>query len=164
MKTRICKKCNKELPLTNEYFSIVGNKKPDWTKYYIFRWSCKKCQVKHTRNRQNNNPDKFHANEKKRQNILKNAKWIYTKKDIENIKSQQKDKCYYCGKKLDEKQQIDHKLPLCKWWTNYPSNLVLACHSCNLDKHSKTAEDFFIRRLENNLEINETSFYKENLL
>ena len=70
--------------------------------------------VKNVRSWQIKNPDKFHANETKRQKLLKNAKGFYTDKDIEDIRVKQENKCYYCGSVLNSKQQIDHKTPLSK--------------------------------------------------
>jgi hypothetical protein len=155
---KICKKCWLILPNTSEFFSIVTNKSSNWESYTIMRWSCKKCQVKWTRTWQKDNPDKFHANEKKRQDLLKNAIWSFTNEDIVEIRAMQDNKCYYCWNELDFKQQKDHKIPLSKWWTNFPSNLVLACHTCNLDKHGKSVNEFFERRIKCNLPIN-SDFY-----
>lgn len=108
----------------------------------------------------NRQPRKISCQWRKRRELLKNAEWYYTKDDIENIKKHQKNRCYYCWCELNEKQQIDHKLPLSKWGTNYASNLVLSCHTCNLDKHGKTDIEFFIWRNENWLIINEQFYDK----
>ncbi len=155
---RRCKQCQQEFPLNSEFFSIFTNKKTDWTNYSSFRGKCKQCMVKSVRWRQIENPDKFHANENKRRNLLKNAEWSYNKEDIEEIRYNQQNKCYYCWDILNSKQQIDHKIPLSKWWTNYPWNLVLSCHTCNLDKHAKTDIEFFKWRIRNELKINNLNY------
>lgn len=157
-KMRRCKQCQEEFPLNSEFFSIFTNKKTDWTNYSSFRGKCKQCMVKSVRWRQIENPDKFHANENKRRNLLKNAEWSYNKEDIEEIRHNQQNKCYYCWDILNSKQQIDHKIPLSKWWTNYPWNLVLSCHTCNLDKHAKTDIEFFKWRIRNELKINNLNY------
>lgn len=53
-------------------------------------------------------------------------------------------KCFYCDDQLeiDAEWHIEHKHPKCKGGDNDLSNLVPACPSCNLKKHSKTAKEF----------------------
>lgn len=158
--TKICKKCWLELPATPEFFSVLVNKKLDGSSYVIMRWNCKKCQVKQTRSWQINNPEKFHSHERKRRLLLQNAPGAYTKTDIDKIRMYQDNQCYYCGCALNN-EHIDHKIPLSKWGTNYPSNLVLSCHSCNLDKHGKSAKEFFEWRKKCSLPVNDKFFSLE---
>lgn len=58
--------------------------------------------------------------------------------------------CFYCGnigtRRHDHRKRtwnIDHLLPISRGGSNAPSNLVLACESCNLSKNNKTAAEFF---------------------
>ena len=52
-------------------------------------------------------------------------------------------RCYYCGTKLDEKTLTkDHAIPIAKNGTNFSSNLVPACGSCNSSKGVNTATEY----------------------
>lgn len=51
--------------------------------------------------------------------------------------------CVYCGTKLTMRTLTqDHVIPLSRGGTNWPSNLVPACHSCNASKGPRTAKEF----------------------
>ena len=49
-------------------------------------------------------------------------------------------KCFYC--KTTEDIQIEHRIPLSRGGTNWPSNLVPACKSCNCKKWTKTEKEY----------------------
>jgi len=52
--------------------------------------------------------------------------------------------CYYCGDSLEETgYHRDHMTPLVREGSHTLSNLCLSCPTCNMRKHSKTAEEFF---------------------
>jgi 5-methylcytosine-specific restriction endonuclease McrA len=53
--------------------------------------------------------------------------------------------CPYCGKAIPNgKGHIDHKTPISRGGTNDRSNLVYVCATCNLRKHTMTAEEFVV--------------------
>lgn len=52
------------------------------------------------------------------------------------------NRCYYCH--CEGTMTIDHRIPLSKGGTNWPSNLVPACKSCNSSKRDKTEQEFKI--------------------
>ncbi len=49
-------------------------------------------------------------------------------------------RCVYCGS--SESIEIEHRIPLSRGGTNWPSNLVPACKSCNCKKAKKTEFEF----------------------
>lgn len=49
-------------------------------------------------------------------------------------------KCFYCGGAANE---IDHKNPISRGGTDSKRNVVACCKSCNKEKHSKTATEYF---------------------
>ena len=49
-------------------------------------------------------------------------------------------KCIYCG--TTDNIQIEHRIPLSRGGTNWPSNLVPACGSCNSKKNTKTEKEY----------------------
>lgn len=73
---------------------------------------------------------------------LKSAEGIWAAADIEKLYTLQKGRCWWCKKKLGKKYHIDHRIPLSKGGTNWPSNLVLTCPKCNLSKNARLPEDF----------------------
>lgn len=48
--------------------------------------------------------------------------------------------CVYCG--AEGRLQIEHIVPLARGGTNDLTNLTVACKTCNLEKRTKTAEEF----------------------
>jgi 5-methylcytosine-specific restriction endonuclease McrA len=71
--------------------------------------------------------------------ISKTDKMFY-KLDREIIWQNQKEKCYYCSKKLKRNEiTLDHVVPLSKLkYRHAPSNCVVACFSCNQKKSNRT--------------------------
>ncbi len=52
-------------------------------------------------------------------------------------------KCFYCAKQLSFSTLTqDHRIPLSRGGTNWPSNLVPACGSCNSRKLNRTETEF----------------------
>ena len=49
-------------------------------------------------------------------------------------------RCFYCNS--DNATTIDHRIPISKGGTNWPSNLVPCCKSCNSRKRDKTETEF----------------------
>lgn len=57
--------------------------------------------------------------------------------------------CYYCGMDLHHRgltpwsdRTRDHKIPRSRGGTDDPTNLVLACRSCNSEKGTRTPEEW----------------------
>lgn len=52
--------------------------------------------------------------------------------------------CWYCRAKLTPKTvQKEHRIPLARGGTNWPSNLVPACRTCNSSKGAMTPMEFW---------------------
>lgn len=57
-------------------------------------------------------------------------------------------KCYYCGVGLSRKTlSQDHAIPLSRNGTNFLSNLIPCCRSCNSSKKDRTVQEFLALRL-----------------
>lgn len=62
----------------------------------------------------------------------------HTIQDIIRQYKRQRGRCYYCGHKVPwRKHHVDHVIPLIKGGSNGPSNLVIACPTCNCRKRDK---------------------------
>lgn len=89
-----------------------------------------------------NNPELARLHDKNKRAKRKGAEGSFTCEDVSRIREAQKDKCAYCRKPLKGKGTIDHIVALANGGTNWPSNLQLACRSCNSRKRTKDALDF----------------------
>lgn len=70
------------------------------------------------------------------------AEGSFTAADIKRIYADQEGRCYYCSTPLNGSYQIDHKHPLSKGGSHYPSNLCCACTPCNRRKHAMTEAEY----------------------
>lgn len=93
------------------------------------------------------NPKRFQALITKYKARKRHAEGVYTASDIEKIYKLQRGKCWWCGKKLPKRYEIDHRIPLAKGGSNWPNNLVLSCRHCNRSKHDKMPHEFIGRLL-----------------
>ena len=66
----------------------------------------------------------------------------YFPKDIKDLYVSQGGSCYYCRVDIETGYHIEHMTPLGRGGRNDISNICLACVPCNLQKHTKTAEEF----------------------
>ncbi len=83
--------------------------------------------------------DRAHKHKRKAQKRA--AGGHYTPQQLREQMQRQKSKCYYCKAKL-ETWHVDHIVPLAKGGTNDISNIVLACPSCNLNKHARLLNEW----------------------
>lgn len=89
-----------------------------------------------------NNPDKVRANWAKRSERLRAAgKYPLTRKEKNRLA---KSACFYCGSV--DKVSVDHLIPISRGGLNSVGNLVPACLSCNMSKHSKTVTEWIMWR------------------
>lgn len=86
----------------------------------------------------------------RRSQRLRNAGDRYTEDEVKGLFNTQQGHCYYCYEVLAEpagfkaKFQRDHYIALSEGGGNGISNIVLACQSCNYQKHNVHG-DVFVR-------------------
>jgi 5-methylcytosine-specific restriction endonuclease McrA len=73
--------------------------------------------------------------------LKKAAVGTHTEQDIQKQYERQKGRCYYCHAKIT-KYHVDHVVPLTRGGSNDPSNLVIACPTCNISKHNKLLHEW----------------------
>lgn len=71
----------------------------------------------------------------------------HTAKDIQRQYDEQNGKCWWCLDPVGNDYHVDHLVPLAEGGHNGPSNLVIACPSCNLSKGAKMPHEFAGRLL-----------------
>jgi 5-methylcytosine-specific restriction endonuclease McrA len=87
-----------------------------------------------------NNRDKVYANGRRRRARILKAAGTHTAEQWQARLDYYGGKCRYCG--CDGKMEVDHVIPLSKGGTNWPSNLVPACKTCNRKKGAKNFKNF----------------------
>jgi len=75
-------------------------------------------------------------------NKRRGAGGTFTAEDIKDLYATQGGRCYYCSVEIESGYHIEHMTPLSRGGRNDVSNICLACAPCNLQKHTKTAEEF----------------------
>lgn len=85
-------------------------------------------------------PDRIKARGKLRWNVGLNGD--ATANDVALQLKSQKNKCWWCGKKLKDDYHVDHRVPLDKGGSNTAGNIVISCASCNLSKGAKMPHEW----------------------
>jgi|DEB0MinimDraft_6_1074348.scaffolds.fasta_scaffold00426_10 hypothetical protein len=92
------------------------------------------------------NPEKFRAKNHRRRAKKRNADGTHTAADWKAKLEYYGYRCRYCGIHKSETNEgwleADHAIPLSQGGTNWISNIVPACKSCNCSKGAKTFTDF----------------------
>lgn len=68
----------------------------------------------------------------------------YTADEILQMYDDQEGLCAYCETPLFGTYHVDHMVPISRGGSSYWTNLAIACPTCNIRKHSKTAEEFWL--------------------
>jgi 5-methylcytosine-specific restriction endonuclease McrA len=145
MTLKTCNGCGLEKEETVEFFNMLPSG--------YFRGKCKECMAANTKRHYEKDPGKVMARVARYKDQMRDAGGYYTEADIAELRSNLDDRCYYCGMELDGGGEVDHMTPVVQGGDSWPSNLTLACRTCNRDKHAKTAEEFLQWRRERGLPI-----------
>lgn len=82
---------------------------------------------------------------KRRALIRTTDDWTVTLEAVQTLYEIQKHKCAICSCDLDEltsdKKNLDHIIPISKWWLHSISNLQWTCQFCNYSKGAKELVD-----------------------
>lgn len=92
-------------------------------------------------------PEQVAVHNRNREARAINALGHHTINDIRKLKALQRGKCWWCGKSLGKHYHVDHRVPLAKGGSNWPSNLVLTCADCNLKKGTRLPDESMGRLL-----------------
>jgi 5-methylcytosine-specific restriction endonuclease McrA len=92
------------------------------------------------------NPEKRKVITHRRRAILANAEGSHTTQDLRDLMASQKGRCGYCGTDVTKENHLDHREPLSRGGSNWPSNLQYLCPPCNLQKGVLPHEEFMRRK------------------
>jgi 5-methylcytosine-specific restriction endonuclease McrA len=134
MDSKICIKCGICKPLTTEFYNLLSTGK--------WRGACKACMAANTKKHYISNPQKVIERVAKYKEQMERAGGCYSSDDVAEIRRRQNDMCPYCGSPLNQEGEVDHMQPVSRGGSSNPENLLIACRTCNRDKHSKTASEF----------------------
>lgn len=78
------------------------------------------------------------------------AEGAFSPSDIEGALKSQASRCYWCGADVSAGHHIDHLIPIARGGSNFPSNIVISCPTCNVSRGSKMPEEFreYLRMLD----------------
>lgn len=148
--TKQCAGCGCEFPATREFFGSTPNGG--------LRGKCRKCMARHTAAYDAANPGMAELRRIKRALRQSSAGPRLLDEWVQELRNRQRDKCGYCLRSLDGGGHVDHMTPLAKGGRNSKDNIVIACKQCNLEKHAKTAGEYFAWRETRGLRVFRTSY------
>jgi 5-methylcytosine-specific restriction endonuclease McrA len=147
MGNRFCSGCQKEYPATSEWF---------YKQRKGFASKCKSCIDKENQQWADGNPQAAAAIKRRyftnhldrvaatrhRRRMATNRGNDHTARDIQLQYKAQGGYCWWCGKPLNGKYHIDHRIPLDRGGGNHAGNIVLAHAKCNLSKGAKLPSEW----------------------
>lgn len=68
--------------------------------------------------------------------------WSLEDEAVQELYRLQKGRCKYCGRKVGKDFHVDHVVPFSRGGADHPSNLAVACPSCNLSKGDKLLHEW----------------------
>lgn len=102
--------------------------------------------LERTRRWRKDNPQRVKLHSKtanhRRRARMRNAKGSFTTNDVIRLLKLQKGRCYWCDENCKKEYEIDHVIPLARGGSNYASNIVIACKSCNRSKQDKLPHEW----------------------
>jgi 5-methylcytosine-specific restriction endonuclease McrA len=144
---KTCTTCGVTKLQTTDFFNLLSS--GHW------RGSCKECRKAVSRKHHAENPSMTAARRSNYNDRKKSAIGSYTKSELDNLRAKQNNCCAYCGDHLNGSGELDHRTSLLHGGSNEISNLAWACRTCNRDKGSKSASEFFAWRKKLGMKINE---------
>ncbi|WP_217449215.1 HNH endonuclease [Deinococcus sp. JMULE3] len=91
------------------------------------------------------NPERVRMWKMRRRALENNAEGSFTPQELREKLAEYSGKCHWCGS-LTDKPELDHLIPLSKGGSNWISNIVPSCVSCNRRKSNIMPEEFLARQ------------------
>ena len=141
----LCSGCGKELPASSYYVNKARRNG--------LTSQCKDCirssrreagtsakRADQLRRYKAKYPERRKADKQLRRKRSRLASGAFTGEDWLARLSYHENRCYYCG--CGGPMTIEHRIPLSRGGTNWPSNLVPACADCNNSKGTLTEKEY----------------------
>jgi 5-methylcytosine-specific restriction endonuclease McrA len=105
----------------------------------------------HRREKQKNNLPEYRAmkaahTRTRRARIAGNG-GEHTAEDVQRLLEGQRHCCWWCGERVDDSFEVDHRIPISRGGTNDVGNLVISCWPCNRSKGNKMPHELDEPRL-----------------
>ena len=113
---------------------------PDYHKQWFERAKLSGLKARYARAWREANPEKARAADKAHRHRRRARAGHITARDVLETRERDGDFCCYCL--LPIATDLEHCTPLARGGTNTADNLVMACHSCNARKGTKTVLEF----------------------
>jgi 5-methylcytosine-specific restriction endonuclease McrA len=112
------------------------------------RWAGKNKETRRAINKkkydalQERRPGLIATYARNRRATKKNAEGHHTTADVQRIGASQRWRCAWCRQPCKGSYHVDHLIALACGGSNAPSNIVIACPTCNLKKNKKDPLSF----------------------
>lgn len=157
--TSMCRAC------FNEYYRDYCHDNPEWRREKERKYKEKnpekafaKAKRHHDKEKLEGktkycNQNKLKARDRRRKRVVRllNAQGSHDSELFKQKLEYHGYRCYYCGKELTiDTATEDHRIPLSRGGTDWISNIVPACGSCNSSKGPKTETEYweYLKKIE----------------
>jgi 5-methylcytosine-specific restriction endonuclease McrA len=129
-----------------------------WVKY-VREWQKANPEKRLASERRYNSkhPDAVRRKRHNRRARIRGNGGTYTLKELNDLFEKQEGFCFYCGELLyvsfDREVHVDHMIPLSRGGSNSIENIVLSCATCNLEKNTKTSDEYLKLKKETQTDV-----------
>ena len=142
--TKICQHCNKEFKIKKSHDGIQGIYCDKFCMAEVYKTILIGNSNPNYKHGKSNTSEYTRAHSNKRRMSPRQDDESYCFDDLFDLYFKQKALCYWCFDAL-KTYEVDHIIPISRGGSNCRQNIVLACRSCNRQKHSKLVSEWILK-------------------